>query len=239
MRQRLPVLFSLALLIALAWLYTIHRNETARMEMAVVERRSLPEAGLGFVMWTTMMVAMMTPSAMPFVLAFDRMAAGASSRGTRTALFVAGYLLTWTSFAAVAALAQWALHNAPRLSTSGIMDGSGATGALLLAAGAYQLSPLKNACLAHCRTPLGFFLGAWRDGAGGALRMGLHHGVYCLGCCVFLMMLLFAGGAMDLRPMAALTLLVAIEKMAPWGDAAGYAAGMVLMSAGAVGLAGG
>jgi len=154
-------------------------------------------AVLIFAMWWVMMVAMMLPSAAPMLLLFARVNRKDKSAGAPlvpTALFAAGYLLGWAGFCAVAAALQWGLESArllsPMLATTNRWLGAG----ILIAAGLSQFTPLKAMCLRHCRTPLGFLLGNWRSGRLGALRMGLEHGAFCLGCCWFLMALLFFGG---------------------------------------------
>lgn len=182
-----------------------------------------PEWSLGyaaaiFVMWAVMMVAMMLPSAAPVVLlaaAVDRQRS--TPAGGRTALFAAGYLLVWAGFSLAATLLQWGLDQAGLLSET--MAGANRifAGAVLLAAGLYQWTPLKDACLAHCRSPIGFLMQYWRPGPLGALTIGMRHGLFCLGCCWMLMALLFVGGLMNLLWVAALALLVLIEKTAPWG----------------------
>jgi predicted metal-binding membrane protein len=145
-------------------------------------------------------------------------------------MFGAGYALAWTAFSAAAALTQLALHRAAVLSlemasTSAVMGGT-----LLMIAGAYQWLPLKGACLIHCRSPLAFLTHEWREGAAGALRMGLRHGLYCVGCCWALMSLLFVAGVMNLLWVAAITLFVLVEKLAPRGAQLGKVAGAALFT---------
>jgi predicted metal-binding membrane protein len=190
------------------------------------------------VMWAVMMVGMMLPSAAPVMLLVAaisrRRAAGAPGL---TAAFALGYILAWGGFSVVATALQWGLHAAallsPRLATtSPLLEGG-----LLVAAGVYQLTPLKAACLAHCRSPLGFLMTEWRDGVGGALRMGFAHGLYCLGCCALLMGLLFVAGVMNLLWVAVIALFVLVEKVAPGGPWVGRLVSWALIGAGLVVLA--
>jgi predicted metal-binding membrane protein len=180
-------------------------------------------------MWWVMMAAMMLPSAAPAILLYARVR---ENRGgavvTSSSVFAAGYLALWLIFSAVAAMAQWLLAG-----PTTAIGGRSAQAALLLAAGLYQLSPLKSACLRQCRSPTQFLSRHWRPGAGGALRLGLLHGAYCIGCCWLLMALLFVGGVMNFAWIAGLATLVAIEKLAPRGALLGRAIGVVLIGGGA------
>jgi predicted metal-binding membrane protein len=189
---------------------------------------------LGFflVVWVVMMAAMMFPSVLPMVVVYGRV----SRRRPRTALFVAGYLVTWTG----AGLLAYGLFVAGRaLSGDALAWDSGgryfAAGVLVVAA-LYQLTPLKNRCLTRCRGPLRFVLEAWRDGRGGALRMGIGQGAWCVGCCWALMASLFALGVMSVAWMAFVAALIALEKLAPWRAAANGAIAVALLAIG-VGLA--
>jgi predicted metal-binding membrane protein len=184
-------------------------------------------AAMVFAMWAVMMVAMMLPSASPTILLYSRVA------GPYPGAFAAGYVAAWTVFSAAATLAQWGLERAGWLSGAMASTSAALTGALLVAAGAYQLTPLKGACLAHCRSPFEFLLGRWRPGARGAFAMGAEHGLYCVGCCWALMLILFAGGVMNLVTIAALALYVLIEKLAERGAHIARAAAYLLIGAGA------
>ena len=171
-----------------------------------------------FTMWSLMMVAMMLPSAAPMILFYARFArrSGMAGPGPAIALFALVYVAVWTAFSLLAALLQAALVGSGAVSGMALALGDRRlAGALLLLAGLYQLAPLKQACLAGCRSPLDFLLRRWRPGLAGALRLGGAHGLYCLGCCWALMLLLFVGGVMNLAWIAALALLVLAEKMAP------------------------
>jgi predicted metal-binding membrane protein len=162
------------------------------------------DAFFTFTMWAVMMVGMMTPSAAPVLLLFAATYARRAEGGGRASvpMFGLGYIAVWVAFSACATLAQWALHDAALLSPMMAAASPRLSGALLIAAGAYQLTPLKRACLMHCQTPIGFLMSHWRDGAVGAFQMGLRHGVYCLGCCWPLMGVLFAVGVMNLAGLA-------------------------------------
>jgi predicted metal-binding membrane protein len=209
-------------------------------EMLRVRPWTLADAALMASMWAVMMVGMMVPSAAPMTLLYAGVARKAAADGSSlapTAIFVIGYLLMWTFFSMAAAAAQWGLERAALLSP-GMVATSPALGAsLLIVAGAYQLTPIKRACLRHCRSPAHLLSQRWRDGVGGALRMGIEHGAYCLGCCWALMALLFVGGVMNLIWVAAIALFVLLEKLAPHGAGGGRLAGAGLIVAGIVILA--
>jgi predicted metal-binding membrane protein len=239
-RNRLLALGGLSAVIALSWFYLVRMNAGMshsyggmdHMAMMAMAPR-LPEQILAaFIMWSVMMVAMMLPTALPAVTVFDNLA---RRRGLQTgsaspvALFVAGYVAAWTGFAAVAAAAQVVLSRAALL-TPMLQSASIALSAvILLAAGAFQFTSLKDACLTKCRTPLAFFLAEWRDSKTGALVLGLKHGSYCVGCCWALMAVMFVVGAMNLLWMGALVLFVLGEKMTPARWRYRHVAGVVLV----------
>jgi predicted metal-binding membrane protein len=150
--------------------------------------------------------------------------------------FVAAYLAVWFAFSAAATALQWALQAIDWVNPMIVSSSALLTWLLLLIAGVYQFSPLKKVCLARCRTPLGFLLGEWRPGVSGAFVMGVRHGLFCVGCCWALMALLFVGGVMNLAWIAALSVVVAIEKLAPHGERLAAALGLVLIVAGAIRL---
>ena len=151
----------------------------------------------------------------------------------RARAFVAAYLAVWSAFSAAAALAQWGLQSAGWVDPMAASTAVPLSAGLLAIAGLYQFSPLKRTCLARCRSPMGFLLGDWRPGIPGAWAMGLRHGLNCLGCCWALMALLFVGGVMNLPWVAALAIVVAIEKIVPGGQRLGQALGIALIVAGA------
>lgn len=186
-------------------------------------------------MWAIMMAAMMLPSALPTVMTFARLC----ERGRehpRFLAFVGAYLLVWIGFSVAATAMQWLLQFQNWVNPMIVSTSVGLSGTLLLIAGVYQFSPLKRLCLANCRTPMGFLLGEWRAGIRGAVVMGLRHGWFCLGCCWALMALLFVGGVMNIAWIGALSIAVAIEKMAPYGDKVATMLGIGLIVAGAIRL---
>jgi predicted metal-binding membrane protein len=226
-RDRLIALAGLTAISALAWVYTIHLA-AGMMGMSTMEKMSMPamrtwngeDTLLTFVMWTVMMAAMMIPSATPMVLTFvgvkrQRQPDQPSIPATMT--FLLGYLVAWVVFSAVATLVQWKLHTAALLSPAMVSTSPLFSGVLLILTGLYQYTPLKNRCLSSCRTPLGFLMTEWREGTTGALSMGLRHGLYCVGCCSFLMALLFVAGVMSLLWSALIAAVVLLEKIIPGG----------------------
>jgi len=190
-------------------------------------------------MWWVMMIAMMVPSAAPMILLYARVHRHAQSSGQMdhttvpTTAFVGGYLLAWLAFSLVATALQWSLEQVGLMHTMMMwITNSTLSGSFLLAAGTYQLSPLKTVCLKHCRSPADFLSRHWRKDSIGALRMGLEHGLYCVGCCWFLMLLLFVGGIMNLVWIAGLAVFVLLEKLAPSGYWTGRASGLLIIAAG-------
>lgn len=189
-------------------------------------------AVLMFFMWWIMMVAMMLPSASPMILLFARFNRSQREKGAPyvpTGVFALGYALVWAAFSQVAVAAQWGLERSGLLSSMMASTSVTLGAALLIAAGLYQLTPLKYACLKHCRSPLFFISHHWRPGEWGALRMGLEHGAFCTGCCWFLMALLFYGGVMNLFWIIGLAVLVLLEKLAPAGHWVGWVVGLGLI----------
>lgn len=187
-----------------------------------------------FAMWAVMMVGMMAGPAAPVLLLFAAARAKRGERGARLAvlMFGLGYVTVWVGFSACAALAQWALHETAMLSPAMAASSPYLGGAILIGAGAYQLTPWKGACLTQCRSPLGFLMTNWRDGQLGALQMGARHGAYCLGCCWALMCVLFVVGVMNLVWVAALTVFVLLEKVGPAGAIVARVAGAAMVLAG-------
>jgi predicted metal-binding membrane protein len=190
-----------------------------------------------FVMWAVMMAAMMLPSAAPMVMCFSTLNRRRGD-GARTFVFAAAYLALWGVFSGAATAAQWALQSAGLVSPMIVSMSPVFSAALLLIAGVFQFSPIKRTCLRACRSTLGFLMSDWRDGLFGAWRMGMRHGLYCIGCCWGLMALLFVGGAMNLLWIGALTFLVAIEKLAPKGDLVARLLGGVMIGAGVLSWSG-
>ena len=191
-------------------------------------------------MWAVMMVGMMLPAAAPVILLFaavNRKRREQGGMAVPTAIFVLAYLTVWSGFSVGAALAQWGLQRAASLSPTLATTRPIVGGLLLVAAGLYQLTPLKRVCLARCRSPLGWLMTEWREGIAGALVMGLRHGAYCLGCCWVLMGLLFVAGVMNLVWVAVIAGFVLLEKVAPGGVLIGRIASAALVVAGLVMIA--
>jgi predicted metal-binding membrane protein len=239
-RQRGLIAGALAGLVALCWLYLagISAGMSAMdPEMAMPSKRVV-DLVLLLAMWWVMMTGMMLPGAAPMILTFASINRNARARGqpyVPTATFASGYLLAWGGFSIAATLAQWGLEQASLLSPMAMKVTSPALGgALFVAAGLYQLTPLKRRCLSHCRSPFDFVINRWRSGFGGALRMGLEHGLYCLGCCWILMVLLFAVGAMNLLWVAGLAAVVLAEKLFPSGLWIARVGGLLLIAWGAI-----
>jgi len=233
-RDRLVVLLALLAVIALAGSYILTGAGLDMSAPMVMPMAWTPAyALLMFVMWWTMMIAMMLPSAAPMILFFATANRKWRSQGAPfvpTGVFAGGYLLAWGGFSLAATGLQWWLESLGLLSSMEMMSTSIALGgALLMAAGVYQLTPLKHACLRRCRSPLEFVTTQWRSGYRGALRMGAVHGLYCLGCCWVLMGLLFYGGVMNPYWIIGLAALILLEKSAPAGHWLSFASGAGLI----------
>ena len=236
-RDRAIVLAGLVGVAALAWVYLFTMAaETGSGDMGgtMAALRVRPWGGLDFLlmflMWAVMMVAMMVPSAAPVILLFAAVSRKQRERGHPFApvgTFVAGYIAVWSAFSALATLLQWGLEQAALLSPMLVGTSPLLGGGLLIVAGIYQWTPLKHACLRHCRSPLHFLTHGMRKGTGGAFVMGLEHGAFCVGCCWVLMGLLFVGGVMNLLWVAAIAAFVLLEKVVPHGLLAGRLSGML------------
>jgi predicted metal-binding membrane protein len=253
-RDRVAVILALALLTALAWRYLLLLSADMSMGgMDMGDFRMIPsgmglmvpahtpwqamEFGFVFVMWTVMMVSMMTPSATPMILMYARAGRHAKAQGTplaATVWFTASYFLVWIAFALLATMVQWALECTALLdswmaSTSNVLGG-----VVFLAVGSYQWTRLKDVCLAQCQKPFAFLMthGGFRSDATGSLMLGLHHGAYCVGCCWALMAVLLVAGVMSPLWIAVLALVILLEKVTPFGRRIAFLAGMVLVAAG-------
>jgi len=245
-RQRNLLLFVLLGLATLGWAITIWRATSMRggidddMGMAAADLTMGMSAPLFLAMWVAMMVAMMFPAATPMILAFSRSQSRRRECGSRyvpTVWFIAPYVAVWFAFGAAAygvavlfgAVADdsvWMRENVPRVA-----------GGLLIAAGIYQLTPLKRVCLGKCRTPLSFMLSYWRDGRQGAVRMGFRHGLFCLGCCWVLFLILLPLGVMNIAAMLVVTALVFAEKAMPGGERVATVAAVALITYGLLAVA--
>ncbi len=236
-RDRLVIGLGIALAATAAWAYTFY--EARRMNVTgVCHCVGLKMGGADlaswsassilplFIMWAVMMLAMMLPTAMPMLLTFAAVARNrrkADRPYVPVAIFAGGYIAIWSVFSVVAAVAQWWLHRTALLSPMMASSSDLMAGALLLAAGLFQFTPWKQSCVIRCRAPLDFIMTGWREGPRGAFRMGIEHGAFCAGCCWALMALLFVLGVMNILWIAALTIVVAAEKLLPrakWFSAA-------------------
>jgi predicted metal-binding membrane protein len=254
-RDRAVVIAALAIITALAWADLAWlANDMWMGGMDMTGFRMIPsgqglmmpasapwqpvEFGYVFAMWVVMMIGMMTPSAAPMILIYARVGRQVAVAGqpfSASAWFAAGYLLSWTAFSLAATSAQWALERAALLtpmmeSTSDILGGI-----FLIATGLYQWSPPKDACLSYCQTPLTFIMrhGGFRRATTGALALGLRHGLYCIGCCWAVMLLLFVVGVMNLLWIAMLAALVLLEKVVPFGRLIARLSGIAFIAGGA------
>jgi predicted metal-binding membrane protein len=248
-RDRAIVGAGLGGLVLLAWLYLLRMAKGmaemeahAAMGMAMPQMQTwgMADLGLLFLMWAVMMVAMMVPSAAPMIMlvaAVDRRRPDRPRPLARTGIFVLGYLTVWVAYSALAASAQWGLHAAALLSPAMVSTSGYLGGAILIAAGIYQWTPLKRICLTSCRSPMAFLMSEWRDGSAGAWVMGLRHGLYCVGCCWVLMALLFVAGVMNLAWVAVISAFALVERIGPGGDRIGRAAGFALVAAGVLVIA--
>ena len=221
--ERLVVAGGIALLAFLSWLFVLGG---AGMNNGAAMAPMQPPLGALVMMWWVMMAAMMLPSAAPAILLYGRVRNVRSRDPTiaNSCVFLLGYLAVWMLFSIIAASAQWLL-----IGPSMAVAASPAAAAMLIAAGGYQLSPLKAACVRQCRSPVHFITRHWQPGPAGAVRLGVMHGAYCLGCCWLLMALLFVGGIMNPLWIAGLTIMVALEKLAPGGQFFGRVAGVALI----------
>jgi predicted metal-binding membrane protein len=238
-RDRRIILAGLSLVSLLAWAYMLDLAAGMHSSMgmgAAIKDASMPKMNawsitdflFTFIMWAVMMVAMMIPSAAPTILMFSKFKR--QRHKTRnpyrpTGLFILGYLAVWTGYSLLATLAQWGMFSAAMLSSLMGQVGTLMGGAILLVAGIFQQTSLKNACLNHCRTPVSFLLEDWREGGWGAFLMGLEHGSFCTVCCWALMTLMFVAGVMNVFWMALIAVLILVEKLMPAGDWFGRLAG--------------
>lgn len=240
--DRTPTLVLLIVVPLVSWMWIVvmahdmygpMTGASAWMMTAVWDARHL---ALLWAMWAVMMIGMMLPSATPMLLTYGvvarRSATEASAASRQIYALAGGYLAVWVLFSLGATALQRVLARVLVVSSMMEVTSSAVGATLLLMAGAYQLTPLKLACLRRCQSPFGFLMSHWRTGPAGAFRMGFGHGLLCLGCCWALMLLLFVGGVMNLAVIAALTALVAVEKLTPFGTQGARIAGILLIAAG-------
>lgn len=253
-RDRVIIAGALVIVTALTWGYLAWlANDMSMGGMDMTGFRAIP-AGRGlmmpvtapwqpiefayvFVMWAVMMIGMMTASAAPMILIYARVGRQAAAAGqpfAACAWFAGGYVLSWAAFSLAATSAQWALERTALLDA--MMQSANAIfgGIVLIVAGLYQWTTIKDTCLSHCRAPLTFIMshGGFRREPGGALVLGFRHGFYCIGCCWALMALLFVGGVMNLLWIAVLAALVLLEKVLPVGRVVGRLAGIAFIAGG-------
>lgn len=258
-RDRTIVVSAVAILTTLAWLYLLHLRSAMPAisgaggmgSMPGMDMRDLAAVAPGFrpwspgdfaltlLMWTVMMAGMMLPSASPMILLYAQVGRQAKNEGhifAATGWFASGYLIAWVGFALCASVAQAALVSAAWITPMLASAGSRFGGTVLIAAGLYQWTPLKDTCLAQCQFPLSFIQrhGGFKGDASGALAVGLRHGLYCIGCCWALMALLFVVGVMNILWIAVLSILVLAEKLVPAGRAISRLAGLVLLGLGVI-----
>jgi predicted metal-binding membrane protein len=233
--DRLVLISVLLLVVLLSWIYLLSgagmTQEMAGMLMPMgTGPWTFGYAAAVAIMWIAMMAAMMLPSAVPAILLHATIVRGrGAGAAPATACFALGYFAVWAIFSLAAATLQFALESVALLSPMMKTSSISLAGAVLIAAGAYQWTPLKQACLRHCRSPLEFISTYWRPGTGGAFFIGFRHGLYCLGCCWMLMLLLFVGGVMNLVWISGIALFVLVEKLIPAGHWIGRTAGTILV----------
>jgi predicted metal-binding membrane protein len=253
-RDRAVVVTALAVITALAWADLVWlANDMWMGGMDMTGFRMIPagrgwmmpasepwksfEFGYMFAMWFVMMIGMMTPSVAPMILIYAHVGRQAAAQGkpiAESAWFAGGYLAAWATFSLFATAVQWALERAALLTPMMESASNRVGGAVLITAGLYQLSPLKNICLSYCQAPLTFIMrhGGFQREPAGALALGFRHGIYCIGCCWALMALLFVGGVMNLLWIAGLAILVLLEKILRLGRLVARLAGVAFIAGG-------
>ncbi|MFN2507859.1 MAG: DUF2182 domain-containing protein [Chthoniobacterales bacterium] len=252
-RDRLIIAVAIGFTAAVAWAYTAYEArrmnvtgicQCAGMKMGGPDLASWSTGSLVplFLMWVVMMLAMMLPSAAPMLLTFAAVARNrrrADRPYVPVAVFAAGYVVIWCVFSVAAAVGQWLLHREALLSSTMATSSAFLAGVLFIIAGVFQFTPLKHSCLTRCRAPLDFIMTRWREGWRGAFAMGVEHGAFCAGCCWALMALLFVFGVMNILWIAALTILVALEKLLPRAKWFSALCGVALAAWGVVVMVGG
>jgi predicted metal-binding membrane protein len=231
-RQRNAILFVLLALAAIGWYVVVIRShDSMAMGPRMAPNLTMGSASLFFTMWVAMMVAMMFPAAAPMIVMYGRMR---RSDPVSVSLFAGSYIVLWIVFGALAFALGRIVETQAGKSMWFAANWARGGGVLLILAGIYQLTPLKDVCLAHCRTPMSFVMTQWRDGRSGAIRMGTRHGLYCVGCCWLLFLVLVPLGVMNVAAMIAVTLVVFGEKVLPWGRRIAQVAAVGLIVYGAL-----
>ena len=241
-KENIFVILCISILIILSWLYIFNissmkapgtmDSKLNNIVMPQMEKWTLNDILTTFAMWSVMMIAMMLPSAMPMILVFSAVNKKRHSFGNQfvpTSIFVFGYIIVWVVFSFVAALTQLIIHNFALLSPDIRIINPVLSGIILISAGIYQFTPVKEICLKNCQSPLSFMMGYWRDGKVGAFIMGLHHGLYCAGCCWILMILLFVAGVMNLLWISLIAVFIFLEKVIQRNHLLSYIAGFLLI----------
>lgn len=239
-RDRIIIISGLFLTTLLSWVYIVYlykqmypmNMDALFFAMPMTPEWTYIDFSLLFLMWLVMMIAMMTPSVSPLILIFakiNRQRKQQERPFVNAAYLIAGYFLVWAAFSLVATALQWLLQQMsllnPDMKTTNKILGS----IILIATGIFQFTPLKQSCLAHCRSPLNFVLQHWKEGKQGALKMGIENGFYCLGCCWMLMLLLFVTGIMNLLWVSIIAIFVLMEKILPRTKWVPYIAGTGLI----------
>jgi predicted metal-binding membrane protein len=243
-RDRWLIGGALAVAVVLCWGWLVPMARTMEQDgmmcgvasWAMVETWEASHLAMLFAMWAVMMAGMMLPSAAPILLLYAgvvRKSPGIERPAAHVYAFASGYLVVWTAFSLGATILQRVFTEWLLLSSTMASQSPAFAGAMLLLAGAYQLTPWKRACLAWCRSPVDFLTRFWKPGLSGGFRLGIAHGLYCLGCCWAVMLLLFVGGVMNLRWIAVLTLFVLFEKVTPLGARGARWLGLVPIGVGA------
>jgi len=241
-RQRWLVVTTLLAVILFSWAYLWHialnmkmmdMSTSSSLKVPVIHAWTSLEFFYMFIMWAIMMVGMMLPSAAPMILTYATIGKN-QKQYQHTLSFSMGYLSIWSLFSLIATLLQWALEQAALLSASMVSQSPMLGASLLIIAGLYQFSPLKNNCLTQCRSPFQFIMTRLRPGTKGAFLMGIKHGAFCLACCGFLMTLLFVGGVMNLVWIASITFFVLLEKSLPFGEKSTWLSGSLLILSGSL-----
>lgn len=235
--DRLIIIAGIAVVSVIAWTYMVKVSVSVGQLISAPTPHAwnLNVLASHFCMWIIMMIAMMLPTAGPMILTFSSISRGRKHKNqpyVKTSIFTGGYLLVTVGYSLFVTLLQWWLHYKAILTPFGSSNSQLFTGILLLTAGIYQWSKLKQVCLRFCRSPFHFLMVNWKEGVSGALYMGIKHGLLCAGCCWALMLLMFMGGVMNLLWMIVITAIILIEKVAPRGDIFAKTAGVAMMLVG-------
>ncbi len=233
-RNYIYILVLIGSLLVLSWTYTIHMaasmDRASKASQLLFHNWSFYDYLMAASMWAIMMIGMMLPGVTPWVLTLSGIRQTLTRATIKSAaMFLTGYIIVWSLFSVIAAIVQGALHDRVLLDRSFAISDDLITGGILIAAGVYQWTPVKESCLKHCRTPLGFFMTSWKDGDMGTVYMGFTHGLFCVGCCWALMSLSFVAGIMNLLWMAGVTIYILIDHTLTGGNWPGRLLGFALV----------